>query len=153
MQKTRIAILVATTVIAAASIVHAHKEKDDMPPGPIHDRHELMEGIGKNAKTIGDALKTGNRDAVAAPARQIQADAAKVPALFPKGSTHPSSRAKDEIWAEWDKFENLNKDLEAKAGALAAAASGSGDVDGAAKAIFGPCKTCHDSFRKPEKKE
>jgi cytochrome c556 len=152
MQRTRIAILVATIAIAASGIVHAHKGKEDMPPGPIHDRHELMEGIGKNAKTIGDAMKTGNMAAIPSAAKQIQTDAAKVLALFPKGSTHPSSRAKDEIWVHWDKFEGLTKELETKAGELVTAASSGGDVDAAAKAMFGTCKSCHDQFRKPEEK-
>ena len=73
-------------------------------------------------------------------------------ALFPKGSTDPKSRAKDEIWANWDKFEGLMKELEAKAGELAAAAANKGDVRAASKAMFGNCKSCHDDFRKPEEK-
>lgn len=154
MRKPDIAILVATTALAAAGIVFAgeHHHKD-LPPGPIQDRHELMEDIGKNAKIIGDALKADNLVPIAAAAKDIQADASKVLALFPQGSTHPNSRAKDEIWANWAKFETLNKDLETKSGELATAATSDGDVDAAAKAMFGACKTCHDQFRKPEEKE
>jgi len=152
MQGPTIAILVATTAIAAAGIVHASKGHD-LPAGPIHDRHELMEEIGKNAKQIGDALKSGKLDPVAGAAKTIQADAAKALTLFPEGSTHPDSRAKDEIWTEWAKFESLMKELESKAGELATAASSGGDSDAASKAMFGTCKSCHDQFRKPEKKD
>ncbi|HYC55669.1 MAG TPA: cytochrome c, partial [Candidatus Binatia bacterium] len=84
---------------------------------------------------------------------KIQADAAKAAALFPKGSTHEYSRAKPEIWDQWAKFEELMKDLEVKAGALASAAKSGGDVGGASKAMFGNCKSCHDQFRKPEEDE
>jgi len=151
MRKTTTSFLLAATcAMAGASLVHAAGK--ELPPGPIHDRHELMEGIGKNAKVIGDALKTGKLDPVAEAARQIHADAGKALALFPKGSTHPNSRALDEIWADWEKFEHINKDLEAKSGELATVASSGGDVGKAAKAMFDTCKSCHDDFRKPEEK-
>lgn len=143
------AFLVLGAAVAAAGIVHAGKGAD-LPAGPIRDRHELMEHIGKNAKVIGDAMKAGKLDPVAGAAREIQADAGKVLALFPKGSTHPDSRALDAIWTDWAKFESINKDFEAKAGELAAAASSGGDVGAASKAMFGTCKSCHDAFRKPE---
>ena len=149
--KKSIVSSVLTLSLAAAGLAIAGPE--DLPPGPIHDRHELMEGIGDNAKKIGDALKAGNLDVVPAAANAIKADAGKALALFPKGSTHPESRAKDEIWTSWDKFEAGMKDLEAKAGELATAAANKGDVGAASKAMFGNCKSCHDNFRKPEEKE
>jgi cytochrome c556 len=147
--KKRIATSVLTLSLAAAGLAMAA----DLPPGPIHDRHELMEEIGDNAKKIGDALKAGNLEPVPAAANAIKADAGKALALFPKGSTHPDSRAKDEIWTSWDKFEAGMKDLEVKAGELATAAENKGDVGAASKAMFGNCKSCHDNFRKPEEKE
>lgn len=148
MQRPMTAVLVAAAAIAAAGFVHA----DDLPAGPIHDRHELMEEIGKNAKSIGDALKSGKIDPVAGAANAIHADAAKALALFPAGSTHPASRAKDEIWTDWAKFEGLMKELESKSAALATAASSGGDVNATSKEMFAACKSCHDSFRKPEEK-
>jgi cytochrome c556 len=149
--KKSIVSSVLTLSLAAAGLAMAGH--DDLPPGPIHDRHELMEGIGDNAKKIGDALKAGNLEPVPAAANAIKTDAGKALALFPKGSTHPGSRAKDEIWSSWDKFEAGMKDLEAKAGELATAAENKGDVGAASKAMFGNCKSCHDNFRKPEEKE
>jgi cytochrome c556 len=147
----RIALSVLTLSISAAGLAMAGHE--DLPAGPIHDRHELMERIGDNAKKIGDSLKAGNLEPVPAAANEIKSDAGKALALFPKGSTHPKSRAKDEIWASWDEFERLMKQLEAKAGDLATAAANKGDVGAASKAMFGNCKSCHDDFRKPEEKE
>jgi len=152
MKKPDIAILVATMALAAAGMVSAGEHHKDLPPGPIHDRHELMEDVGDNAKIIGDALKTNDLTPIAGAARQILADSTKILPLFPKGSTHPNSRAKDEIWTDWPKFESAAKDLETKAGDLVAAASTGDDIDAAAKAMFGTCKSCHDQFRKPEEK-
>ena len=122
-----------------------------LPPGPIHDRHELMEGIGKNAKIIGEALKSGTTTPVAGAAEKIQASAGKITKLFPPGSTDPNSRAKPEIWSNWPKFEADALQLQNAAGALATTAHKGGDVGAAAKTMFGACKSCHDDFRTPDK--
>jgi cytochrome c556 len=140
-------------LLTVCLITTARAHEGKRPPGPIHDRHELMEGIGRNAKAIGNALKAHDLGAVADAAGKIQTDAAKVAALFPPGSTHPASRAKPEIWTNWDKFEAGTKQLEAKSGALAAAAKSGGDVAAASDALFDTCKGCHDQFRVPEKKK
>jgi len=152
MRKAIITLAGAALLMAGATAVMADHHKE-LPPGPIHDRHELMEGIGKNAKTIGGALKSGKHDPIAKAAEDIQAGAAKIPALFPKGSTHENSRALPAIWENWDKFESLSKEMGTKAGELAAAAKSGGNVGAAADAMFGNCKSCHDDFRKPDEKE
>lgn len=152
MRKTTAPFILAT-LLAASGLAAAHAAEKELPAGPVRDRHDLMEHVGDNAKTIGDALKSGQHAPIADAAKAIQADSAKVLALFPKGSTHPDSRAKDEIWSDWAKFEQANKDMDAKAGALAAAAERGGDVGAAGKALFGTCKSCHDSFRRPDEDE
>ena len=128
-----------------------HVKTEDLPAGPIRERHQLMEGIGKNAKAINDALKTNNTAPVAEAAEKIRTDATKIAALFPAGSTHPKSRAKPEIWQNWPKFESTSKQLETNAAALASAAKDGGDVRKAAQGVFDTCKSCHDQFRVPEK--
>ena len=153
MNRQLVSSVVMATLLGAAGIAYAHMKQEDLPAGPIRDRHELMEGIGKNAKAIGDALKRGKHDPIAEAADKISAAASKIPALFPKGSTDPKSRAMPAIWEHWDKFEGLTKELGARASELAAAARSGGDVGGAAKKMFGNCKSCHDDFRKPEEKE
>jgi cytochrome c556 len=152
MRKWLIAVIPMVMIVGAQRPLQAHEEKD-LPEGPIRDRHHLMHEIGDNAKIIGDALKAHNFSPVAEAAQKIQADAPKIAALFPKGSTHPKSRAKPEIWTQWAKFEEGTKQLEAKAGALATAAKENGDVPAAGKALFGACKSCHDDFRVPEKEK
>ncbi len=139
-------------LLGGEAAVRAANHAADLPAGPIRERHELMEGIGNSAKTIGDALKAGNTAPVAAAAERIQRDASRITALFPPGSTHKKSRAKPEIWQSWSKFEAAAKDLQSAAAALAVAAQGGGDVRGGAQAMFDTCKSCHDQFRVPEKK-
>jgi cytochrome c556 len=130
----------------------AHEEMN-LPPGPIKDRHALMENIGDNAKKIGDALKAHDTKPVPAAAEAIAADARKIPGLFPEGSTSDKSRAKPEIWTNWAKFEQTLADLATHATALAATAKEGGDAAAAAKVMFGDCKSCHDDFRKPDEKK
>jgi cytochrome c556 len=153
MRGQAIALAAALAVLGAVGVVSAHMESEKLPVGPIRDRHELMEGIGKNSKIIGDAVKSGKVDGVAEAAAKIQASAAKITGLFPKDSTDPKSRAKPEIWTHWKKFEENANLLAGTAGELADAAHSGGDVGAASKKMFGACKSCHDEFRKPEKKE
>ena len=152
MRKTWIIALLLSVMLCAFATI-AYVNADELPAGPIRDRHELMEGVGKNAKIIGDALKAGNTAPVAGAAEKIQAAAGKVAALFPPGSTSPKSRAKAEIWQDFPKFESDSKHLQTNAAALAAAAKAGGDVSAAAHKLFDACKSCHDQFRAPEKKK
>lgn len=138
--------------LALAGATWAHEPKEPLPEGPIRQRHELMERVGKQAKIIGDALKAGKFDPVGGAAQKIAEEAGKALPLFPEGSTHPRSRAKAEIWKEWPEFEKLMKQLEADARATAETAQAGGDVKAAANKMFGNCKSCHDRFRLPEKK-
>ncbi|HVO23861.1 MAG TPA: cytochrome c [Candidatus Margulisiibacteriota bacterium] len=153
MRKTAAAMGAMILLVGGLRVVRAHEA--NLPAGPIQDRHELMEGIGKNAKIIGDSLKAGgagDRLKIGDAALKIQTSAAKIAPLFPPGSTDPKSRAKPEIWTHWDKFQENAKKLEATSGELANAAQSGGDVKTAADTMFGACKSCHDEFRVPEKK-
>ena len=151
--QTRLVIATLCAVLGTAFVASAYAAPADLPAGPIRDRHLLMEGIGKQAKAIGDAVKAGNTAPVAAAAEQIQTDAGKILGLFPPGSTDPKSRAKADIWTNWADYSALAMRLQTDAGALATAARAPGDVKGAANTMFGACKSCHDKFREPEKQK
>jgi cytochrome c556 len=144
-----LAIGLIIAALGSALVAAAHEDMD-LPAGPVRDRHELMEGVGKNAKIIGDAMKAGTFDKIPAPAGAIAEAAKNVPALFPEGSTHPKSRAKPEIWTDPGGFAADTKRLEETAAALAKAATEQKDVPKAANEMFGACKSCHDKFRVPE---
>jgi cytochrome c556 len=146
--------MIGVPLLIAGSVNLAGAHEIDLPAGPIRDRHELMEGIGKNAKTINEAMKVGNfgPDSRVGPAAQeISTSASKIPGLFPPGSTNPKSRAKPDIWTHWKKFEENAKLLEARAGDLANEAAAGGNVPVKAQEMFSTCKSCHDEFRTPEK--
>ena len=146
-----VVLLGISTIAVVCANAGAHVKAEDLPPGPIRERHELMESIGKHAKQIGDAVKRGEPQSVAADAEAISKKAQKISGLFPEGSTHEKSRAKVEIWAHWKDFEQGARNLAADAAALARASKDGGDVKKASGKMFENCKSCHDSFRIPEK--
>lgn len=133
-----------------------HEGHDKLPPGPIRDRHELMEGQGEQAQTINEAFNMGAEGfdvaVIQRSAQAIAASAHQIPSLFPKGSTDPNSRALPAIWENWDKFTALAKQLEDQATSLsnAAAAGDDENLQEKSQKLFATCKSCHDQFRKPK---
>ena len=68
---------------------------------------------------------------------------------FPEGSTADNSKAKAEIWTDWDDFQHDAQELHEAAVALAAAApTATKDTLGAALGPVGKaCGDCHGEFR------
>jgi cytochrome c556 len=131
----------------------ARADEQDLPAGPIRERHELMEEIGKQAKALNGALKASDTAGVAPPAEAIARLAGRIVKLFPEGSTNPKSRAKPEIWQKFDQFEALAGQLETSSSALAVAAKAGADVQALAAKVMKTCKGCHENFRTPKKDE
>src|SRR5512143_2557621 len=127
MRRPIVLAVLALAGVAASSAACSAAEKE-RPAGPIKDRYDLMKGIGKNAKIIGDADKAGNTQGVAETAAQIETATGKALPLFPPNSTDPSSRAKPNIWTDWAKFESDMKALETRAGELGDAVQSGGNV-------------------------
>lgn len=147
------AALAAAALLASAGGAMADEAKHELPPGPIHDRHELMEEVGANAKKIGAAAKAGKPGDAAQPAEDIAQALAKFVGMFPAGSESPLSRAKPNVWTDKAKFDELAKKNEQAAMALAAVAKSGGDLKAPSGAMFQTCKACHDEFRVPKEGE
>ncbi len=155
----RLAILSICVVVFSPGVVpgdeHKH-EHSKLPPGPIRDRHELMEAQGDQAENINNAFNLGAEGfdvaVIQRAAQAIAMSAHQIPSLFPKGSTDPNSRALPAIWENWDKFEQLAKQLEEQATSLsnAAAAGDDENLQEKSKKLFATCKSCHDQFRRPK---
>ena len=99
-----------------------HEGHDKLPPGPIRDRHELMEAQAQQAENINGAFNVGVEGfdiaMIQRAAQAIAMSSHRIPSLFPKGSTDPNSRALPAIWENWDKFVALAKQLEEQANSL-----------------------------------
>ena len=93
MRTTRVAMAFfcgAALLWNASVVADDHEHSHKLPPGPIHDRHELMEEIGKHAKKIGEAGKAGNKKAIVPEAEAIAAKSKKAAALSRRAALIPS---------------------------------------------------------------
>ncbi|HZR83795.1 MAG TPA: cytochrome c [Candidatus Binatia bacterium] len=142
-----IALAIATALTVRPARGDSKEDHSKLPPGPIRDRADLMEGVGKNAKAIGGALKAGKPADIEKPAADIASVMDKYVTLFPEGSQGHGSRAKPAVWTDRKKFDELAMQLKDQANALAAAAKSGGDVKAASASMFNTCKACHTDFR------
>ena len=126
------------------------------PGDSIQTRKAIMWSIGAHMNGIKAGLGAKDGKSIAGHARAISALATTLPKLFPKGSGSEAgqTRAKPEIWQQWEKFVAAAEALQSEATELAAVA-GEGDVAMAAPQ-FGEmarvgCGGCHRQFRAPKK--
>lgn len=135
----------------------AHEEHSKHLPDTkdvIAFRNYLMENIGDHTKELKKKIEAGKVVEAKVNAQAVALHATRIPELFPPGSTSETSRAKEEIWQKWDDFRKSAQELQTATDQLAVMAS-EGAADGAGtqlKKVFGTCKGCHDSFRKPEER-
>jgi cytochrome c556 len=147
-------LLTAGAVFSAGAVIAAGLSGADA----LKDRQAHMKEMGKAAKAIGEALKSGAADpAVIKPnADKILAGSKTLPTWFPKGSgeeTGVKTRALPVIWTEPQDFQAKAHDFAVAAGNLDAVAA-SGDmakVGPAMKAVGQSCHACHEKFQAKEK--
>jgi len=123
------------------------------PQQTVAFRTYLMENIGANAKEMKGKIDAGQLAEAKMNAAAIALHSTRIADLFPEGSSKDSSRAKAEIWQNWDAFLASATELSTEADALAVAA-GENNATSAKEhmqKVFGTCKGCHDQFRKPER--
>ena len=140
-------VLLATALMACVSGMAFAGADDD-----IKYRQDSMKAVGSQMSSIVAILKgdVDNKAALAEHAALIGAStstAITVPAFknSTDGEGDRKTTATGEIWADWAKFEQGLKDLEA-AGAAAAAAGANISFENV-KALGATCKSCHDAFR------
>jgi cytochrome c556 len=158
--KRSLSIFLAVSIVSglyfSLSLAHENHQKH-LPDqkDPIAFRTYLMDNIGDNAKELNDKIKAGKPATLKVNAQAIALLATRIPELFPKGSLSAQSRAKEDIWQNWDQFVKSAEELKIQADELAVVSQdGKADTVGPQlKKVMAACKSCHDSFRQPEKKE
>lgn len=123
----------------------------------MHDRHERYEEIGDSNKAIDNALKSESPsiETIRRHADLIAGYAPQVVSWFPAGSgpeTGRRTRAKAEIWTDFDTFRQRARAFEVEAARFQRTAE-SGDVEAIRaghRELGQVCKNCHDRFRGPE---
>lgn len=114
----------------------------------VKARQVLMDGNGAATKVLG-GMAGGEVafDAVAAEAAKaaLVANSADIAAKFEMQAEDPASKAKAEIWTNWDDFAAKAKALNDAATALDA--STLEGVQAGMGAIGGACKACHTAYK------
>lgn len=119
----------------------------------MHERHEGMETIGKNAKAIHRELGGPSPDLslVRKGAAQIAFLSKKASGWFPEGTGPEAGKtgAKPEIWHNGQDFGAKLHNFQVAAAAFdAATARGEiGAIRGRFTDLGGTCKACHDKYR------
>lgn len=143
--KKSLKALVLAAIVASSGLAFALEGS----VGVVKDRQALMGSNGASMKILGDMLKSGTIDVVAATAAltQLQTNAKNIPIVFETNDLTPPTKAKAEIWAQFDAFKANAAALEAAATA-GLAAPGDANVLGAAMgAMGGACQACHTAFK------
>ena len=123
----------------------------------MHDRHERYEEIGDAMKGISSQLKSDSPslETIRSHSALIARYAPQVVDWFPPGTgpeTGRETRAKAEIWQDFDTFRQRASAFATEASEFNRAAQGS-DVDAiraAQRDLSHSCRNCHDRFRGPE---
>ncbi|HWA46463.1 MAG TPA: cytochrome c [Hypericibacter adhaerens] len=152
--KSWIAFSAVCALAVGIAASHSNRSAADTPV--VQQRQALMKEMGKQMGIINDFLQKGAGDAAGAQAAAdtIHADAAKIPDLFPQGTSINDNvgktGAKPEIWANFDSFKAAAAKLaELSATASTAAAGGDKAALGDAFGAMGKngCGGCHQNFR------
>ncbi len=146
--KNGIALMIAALLASATS---AQAEE---PENYIKYRQAMMTAIGGHNGAATQIMR-GRVDPegdLVIHANALAALSSNIPRLFPEGSDFGETKAKDEIWSQWDKFEQAANDAKMATAAFSEAVS-SGDADRIAKTfkdVGDSCKGCHKEFRQKD---
>ena len=152
MNRPSMALGAVVAVALAATACASTRQAQRSPEEVVAERQQVMKQNGDAWKNVQDNAKAGNWPVVAANADIIAKNAAKIPALFPKGSMTDKSKAKPEVWEKWSEFEATAKKMETEAQKLrSTAAAGNAEASQAIVKDFGrnACGACHTPFRVP----
>jgi cytochrome c556 len=126
-----------------------------LAPDSVVLRRKLMESNNSAmAEAINRAIKQKNFPEIEGKCDVILENMDAVLVFFPPGSVSENSRAKPEIWSNWEEFSKHPDNVKKAAQELATAAKAQDHeaVKIKFKALGEACKGCHRSFRSPKPK-
>lgn len=131
----------------------------------VAERQELMKNTGGNFKDMRTKAKEGQYARMAINAHTIAINARHIPMLFPEdsmGTPEQESRAKPEIWEDWNGFTASSKDVQDAAMKLVELTNDADkeevtvsedQINQAVKNLGEACKSCHEKFRVPKEQK
>lgn len=138
-------------VVLAALTASANAEE---PENYIKYRQAMMKAIGGHmgASTQIVRGKVSPEGDLAMHAKTLAELSAKLTRLFPEGSDFGETKAKAEIWDNWDKFEQAAAEAKKATAEFANAVAGgdAAQISAAHKEVGKACKGCHEDFRQKD---
>jgi cytochrome c556 len=150
---TKLSMLTAALICAVTAISGAAHAQDKETV--IKNREALMKGQGKDLGSVKAYIDgKGDQAQAEAGATNLTLSIAKIPDAFPPGTGGPDSdgkfATKPEIWSDWNKFIDVQKNAASRANVLLAAVkSGNKTTIETAFGDLGKngCGACHETFR------
>jgi cytochrome c556 len=143
-------IAIATAVLMAA-LTSANAEE---PENYIKYRQAMMKAIGGHMAASAQIVRgrVSPDGDLAMHAKSLAALTAHLTRLFPEGSDFGETEAKEEIWDNWDKFEQAASKAKRATASFAEAVAGgdAGQIAAAHKEVGRACKGCHEDFREKD---
>jgi cytochrome c556 len=142
-------LLMVAALIASTANVQAEE-----PENYIKYRQAMMKAIGGHSGAASQIVrgKVAPEGDLLMHALALADLSRNITRLFPEGSDFGETKAKQEIWDQWSKFEQASEDAKRATADFAAAAAG-GDQEQIAKAfkdVGKSCKGCHKDFREKD---
>ncbi|MGA1186756.1 MAG: c-type cytochrome [Candidatus Puniceispirillaceae bacterium] len=138
--RSAIGLVIFSSMISSAVVAQADV---------IAERKANFKANAAAMKAINAALGGGDFDTVITQATTIADWARVMPDYFPENSDSGDTKARADIWMDFDGFKSRASANEQAALTLISTAK-TGDVSatiGALKALGGTCKSCHDNFK------
>ncbi len=109
LRKAILSVVVSSVIVVSAPLVFAHGGAK----GVVKERMDLMDNMKDAMKTL-SAIYKGEQEYDADTVRKAALiirdhSGGAMTKLFPKGSAHGPSEAKQNIWQEWERFAGLAK--------------------------------------------
>ena len=115
----------------------------------ITDRKAGFKENAASMKIMAAALSKADYDAIINEAKSISAWAQKIPSQFPEGSDIGETKARAEIWFDFDDFETHAKSNQAAAKKLITAVKSRDQsaIMAGLKNLGSSCKACHINYK------
>ena len=115
----------------------------------VFDRKAGFRANAASMRVIAAAIGGGDYQTVINQAATISSWAQKIPNYFPEGSGSGDTKARAEIWINFDDFTALSKANQTAANRLVTAAKSSdrGAIMEGLKNLGSSCKACHKSYK------
>jgi cytochrome c556 len=150
MRALLVAGMVSLAMLSSTALAH------DGAAGVVKERMDSMKGMGAAMKQI-KAMINGRADYKPARVKELaraiaEHSGAALNRVFPDGSNLEPSRAKADIWEDWQTFTDLAVSMEKHASRLAGSAGTSDAAEKAYQGLSKTCKSCHKKFRLKKKR-